>query len=258
MRIKISFTTIKDNKIKLPLQYNYILQGFIYTNFKNHFSHLLHDKGYKLDDNKRKFKLFTFSRINSNNSYKIGKNNNIKTITFYDDVYFKISSPIDELIQQFCEKMASQDLFILGNKKFINKLHVKEIAIESPKEFTYEERINLLTPITVYSTLMKADGSKKTYFYKPYEKEFEELIRNNIYKKYKAYYKKLPSENNFQLEYISRNPKDRIGIKYKNFYIEGWRGKYRINSSPELIKFAYDAGLGAKNSQGFGMFEVLK
>ncbi|MBC7189418.1 hypothetical protein H5U35_04285, partial [Candidatus Aerophobetes bacterium] len=39
--------------------------------------------------------------------------------------------------------------------------------------------------------------------------------------------------------------------------IKGWMGTYRLEGNPELIKFSYDAGLGAKNSQGFGMYEVV-
>jgi CRISPR-associated endoribonuclease Cas6 len=35
-------------------------------------------------------------------------------------------------------------------------------------------------------------------------------------------------------------------------------GQYKITTSdPELFSVAYDAGLGAKNSQGFGMIEKV-
>jgi len=47
-------------------------------------------------------------------------------------------------------------------------------------------------------------------------------------------------------------------VIYKGFIIKGWMGKFRLRGNPELIKFSYEAGLGAKNSQGFGMWEILK
>lgn len=39
--------------------------------------------------------------------------------------------------------------------------------------------------------------------------------------------------------------------------IRAWLGTYQIHGKPELISLAYDTGLGSKNSQGFGMFEIL-
>jgi len=44
---------------------------------------------------------------------------------------------------------------------------------------------------------------------------------------------------------------------YKNFLIKGWMGTFRLQGLKKALKLAYDAGLGSKNSQGFGMFEVI-
>lgn len=40
--------------------------------------------------------------------------------------------------------------------------------------------------------------------------------------------------------------------------IKGWLGIYEKDGDPRLLKLAYSAGLGAKNSQGFGMIDVIK
>lgn len=45
-------------------------------------------------------------------------------------------------------------------------------------------RIRMLSPLTVYSTLMTPDGKKKTYYFSPYEKEFPALVNSNIKKKH--------------------------------------------------------------------------
>jgi CRISPR-associated endoribonuclease Cas6 len=42
---------------------------------------------------------------------------------------------------------------------------------------------------------------------------------------------------------------------YYNHDLQGFI--YQIHGKPELISLAYDTGLGSKNSQGFGMFEIL-
>jgi len=35
-------------------------------------------------------------------------------------------------------------------------------------------------------------------------------------------------------------------------------GIYELKGNPELIRIGYEAGIGSKNCQGFGMFEVMK
>jgi len=45
-------------------------------------------------------------------------------------------------------------------------------------------------------------------------------------------------------------------VKYKGTVIKGWMGIYRLKGAVSLLKMALDAGLGAKNSQGFGCVEI--
>jgi|Deesub1362B_J571_1020462.scaffolds.fasta_scaffold00176_36 CRISPR-associated endoribonuclease Cas6 len=49
---------------------------------------------------------------------------------------------------------------------------------------------------------------------------------------------------------------------YLNFFLrgftKGWMDRYRLTGAPELLRLAYDAVLGSKNSQGFGCFEVVR
>lgn len=40
--------------------------------------------------------------------------------------------------------------------------------------------------------------------------------------------------------------------KYKDTIIKGWVGAYFLAGDPDLLKLALTAGVGAKNSQGFG------
>jgi len=98
---------------------------------------------------------------------------------------------------------------------------------------------------------------KKTYYYNPSEKEFPMLIKENIIKKYKAFYRKMPSSEEFFIEPIKLDNRNEKIVIYKGFVIKGWMGKFKLKGEPELLKLAYNAGLGAKNSQGFGMFEII-
>ena len=50
--------------------------------------------------------------------------------------------------------------------------------------------------------------------------------------------------------------KDKYLTKYKGFFINGWKGIYQLSGERKYLDFLYQTGLGAKNSQGFGMFDV--
>ncbi|MEM0506480.1 MAG: CRISPR-associated endoribonuclease Cas6, partial [Thermosphaera sp.] len=45
---------------------------------------------------------------------------------------------------------------------------------------------------------------------------------------------------------------------FEGTVIKSWSGVFAIEGNPELIEMGYEAGLGSKNSQGFGMIEVIK
>ena len=93
MRISLNFTAGGNSRLKLPIHYNQILQGFIYGNLKKELADFLHNKGYLADG--RSFKLFTFSRLNGR--YILGNGN----ISFEYPVNFTISSPVGNLLSEF-------------------------------------------------------------------------------------------------------------------------------------------------------------
>ena len=39
--------------------------------------------------------------------------------------------------------------------------------------------------------------------------------------------------------------------------ISGWYGEYYLVGKRKYLDFLYQTGLGSKNSQGFGMFDVI-
>jgi len=245
MRISILLEYLKEN-ISLPLHYNYLLQGFIYEHISKNMADFLHNEGYKFG--KRKFKLFTFSRLMG--KFHINK----QKITFSGPIHFHISSPIEEFIQEFAETLARAPQINLSE----NPLLVSSIEVHFKPKISDSVNIKMLSPLTIYSTLFLADGRKKTYYYSPFEKEFSGLTTKNILKKYNALYGKELPFSNFSIEPLKTGRQSEKIIKYKGTVIKAWTGRYNLKGNPELISLAYDAGLGSKNPQGFGMFEILK
>ena len=63
-------------------------------------------------------------------------------------------------------------------------------------------------------------------------------------------------------DFIRRTPDEyarwiEVVTTFKGTYITGWQGYYHLEGSNELINFLYYAGLGDRNSQGFGMFKII-
>jgi CRISPR-associated endoribonuclease Cas6 len=54
---------------------------------------------------------------------------------------------------------------------------------------------------------------------------------------------------------LAVSPKAKRLERYTGTWIEGWVGRFLLEGPPELLRLALDAGLGAKNSQGFGYVE---
>ncbi len=242
MRLTLEFNC--DKEIILPIQYNYHIQGFIYSHISPELGKFLHDHGFLFE--KRKFKMFTFSRLEG--KYKIMKD----VIKFFPPFYLTISSPVDRFISEIGNKLLSNNNLELLN----NRVYVSSIKVHPEPKIKDEIRIVTLSPIVVYSTLIKKDGKKKTYYYSPYEEEFVDLIDNNMRKKYEALYRKKIRARKTKIEVIGK-PKEKV-VKYRDTIIKGWMGKFILNGNRNLFKFAYDTGLGSKNSQGFGMFEVIE
>ena len=243
MRTKITLES-SEKSLKLPIHYNHLIQSFIYANISPKLASFLHEKGYLYG--KRRFKLFTFSRIYGKFRLITG------TIEFENPFYFYLSSSDNQFIQEFAEGLLTKNNLTLN----IKKVRAVSIEVYPNPEFKKEMHIRTLSPITIYSTLNTKDGRKKTYYYSPYEKEFSGLIEKNLKKKFSLIYKKEAKELRFSIEPLIKKSLSEKIIKYKGTIIKGWLGKFKIKASPPLISVAYDTGLGSKNPEGFGMFET--
>ena len=241
MRLTLEFDS--ERRLSLPIQYNYTIQGFLYGNITPELGEFLHNQGFVFE--KRSFKMFTFSRLQGRYEM-IGDR-----IVFYPPVTLTISSPFDRFIQELANTMLQKgDLELAGCKVYVANIKVlPEVKIED------EIRIKMLSPVVVYSTLQTKEGKKKTYYYSPFETEFTDSLDNNLRNKYEAFFGKAARARKLVLETAGR-PKEKI-MKYRGTIIKGWMGQFVLNGNKKLLKLGYDCGIGAKNSQGFGMVEVI-
>mgnify|MGYP001773180112 CR=1 FL=1 len=244
MRLLLELSS--EGNFTVPIHYNYHIQSFLYKSISPKLAQILHNHGFPIE--KRRFRLFTFSRIFG--EYQIKSEGKI---TFVSPFKLIVSSPMKEFIEEIAEElMRRESVEILTQGVSLNSVEVSDLSIDRDRL-----RIKMLSPITIYSTLSRGDGKKKTYYYTPFEKEFSQLISENSRKKFRAFYEKEP-DGEIHLTPLNVNMSNQKIISYKNTVIKGWMGIYELSGSPELMKLVYDTGLGGKNSQGFGCFEILR
>ena len=242
MRIRVSLEKEGVEEFSLPLHYNHLVQGWIYKSISRNLSRFLHDSGFIIG--KRKFKLFVFSRLLGR--FRVFN----EFICFNGPVWLYIGSPLGRFMKDFANGLFQSGFARLGTES----LRIREIAILEEPELGKENYIRMLSPITIYSTLLTPDGRRKTYYYSPMEKEFKDLLNRNALKKYQLLYGKT-LKSHLHVEPIK--VKESIVI-YKDTVVKGWMGHFKLRGPKTLVKVVYDAGLGSKNSEGFGMFEVVK
>ena len=190
--------------------------------------------------------MFTFSRLEGR--CKLDKGN--KQFIYNGDVILHISSPIEKFIEDLANTIVSEGFITIGKQR----LKIVELTFPAkPAIGNNKLKIHMLSPLTVYSTLMTYDGRKKTYYFSPYEKEFSSLVNSNAKKKHFL----LSGESiKSDIEIKPLRVKE-VVVMYKDTLIKGWIGHFSLSGPKTLIETTYEAGLGAKNSQGFGMFEVV-
>lgn len=260
MRFKINLEVQKNNDCLLPINYQYELSAWIY-NILNYgdpeFANWLHHKGYTND--KKQFKLFTFSGININD-FKV---HNDRLKIFSPRVSFYISFYPVESISPFINGLFKKQEFTIGDK--ISKVDFKVISIDKQPDPEFKDKMafRCISPLVI----SYADGqmrSKKADYLHPEEENFQRIFLHNLMNKYRSFYNmpyddKLINDNSLQ---ILSNPKSRlITIKANTSQeskIRGFVFDFAVKATTELIKIGYYGGFGEKNSLGFGCVKVIK
>ena len=241
MQLKIRFQLNRD--LNLPISYQHILQAVIYHALEEtpEYSSFLHDIGYSTGS--RSYKAFTFSYLAGR--YGIEG----KRIRFFDEVSFEVRSPDETFIRVLEYGMMHNGISFAGSDTYD-----PEITVTNRKIRDEEIRIQMRTPICVCST---DPESRKTYYYDPSEEEFYREAADNFCRKYYACCQEVPCDG-IRLSPVAVSDRDKVVAKFKDFYLTGWKGKYLLEGEPEYLDFLYQTGIGARNSQGFGLFDIVR
>ena len=203
----------------------------------------------------KEVKAFTFSEINVPNR-RIRKMPP-KGIEILDDYsYIIYSSPVNAYIEALVEGMLAEPELRIGRLKFM----VERVEVmEKPRTEWEDVVFKTLSPIVVYTS---SDGKKKDKPLFPNDTTWYVNVENNIKHQYKEVHGEKP-QGKLWIETLHSKPKKYLFRKIENGEkeegaIHAVHGHFRFRGSSELIKFAYEAGVGERGAQGFGCVEVVE
>lgn len=237
--------TFRTNRLVVPVAYQSCLQGLIYQLLCIHpeYSGFLHEEGY-VEPNGKHFKMFCFSRLQGRSVYRN------KTLLFPSSISFflRTADPTQAAILQ--QALQLNETYMLNHQPIIlKKLEISELDLDPN---CTQLNIKMLSPITVHTTL--PDGYTK--YYTPLDDEFAKLVNQNYRNKWRSVFGVFPA-GDIILSALSVASRDKIVTDFRKIRINAWNGIYLLKGQPEALKFLYHTGLGAKNSLGFGMFEII-
>jgi CRISPR-associated endoribonuclease Cas6 len=233
------------------------------------YSRYLHDKGFINETVKRRFKLFTFSKLffTPTKIQKAGFHR-VKEISFI------FSTPIEQSYEHLILGLFSgQNFYLNFSGKKVN-FSVTQVESLPEPQFDNECKFLCLSPIAVSTQREKENGRLEQHYLdymNPEEREhFIENIKKNLINKYQTFYKTTYSGNahefkfSFDVNYITKRQgkiskllhfkKIDNNIKTK---IKGFEAPFKIIADPRLIKIGYDCGFGNDNSAGLGCVEII-
>ena len=232
--------TFKGAEISLPLAYRSIVQGMIYHALKedSDYSGFVHDQGNMADG--RKFKGFTFSPLSGAYSIKG------KSICFGGEIHLEIRSVSAHFIELLARALSVGKRIPLGK----NEVEIIQSRVTDHHLLIPEAGIRLISPMAAYVT--EPDGS--TRFFSPEDAEYLRAVEQNARRKWGSL---VGTEGfAFHIEPIGKTARRKEVTSFKQTYITAWYGEYHLSGAPEVIDLLYQVGLGAKSSQGFGMFTL--
>jgi CRISPR-associated protein Cas6 len=235
---------VQGEPFRVPRHYNYPLQSLIYRYLDEHLATQLHDVGF--GDGAKRFKFFTFSRL-IGDFQQAGDE-----LVFPKGATLYIASPNAAFVESLL-----MHLLMIGELT-LQKSTIPILTVEAVPTPEYQPEVILkaLSPITVRATLETDDG-KYTYYYSPHEELFSQRIIANLAEKVRIWYgRAIEPGDAYCTPYAVNEQKNFHPMSFKGTWVKGWTGLYRFRAPREYFQMALDAGLGERNSGGFGCVEV--
>ncbi len=241
MRIKINL--ISKVGVSIPFDYNYN----IYLYFRKVlFDYFKINKPKFIIRYKNNFPDFTFSQL------MIPKREIEPGFIKIKSDYFSIfvSSIDNKFIEYLTKALYTRKEFQIFDKSF----KIRKIDIIEEPEFTSPMKFKMISPLF----LAKKEG-KKVRFIRPEDSDLNECFGIELIKNKKKHFTGKIDQNaiKFSIDqnYMEKNKRMSRFFTIRNVNYKTILAPFFLEGDIELIKFAYESGIGSKTHYGFGMIE---
>ncbi|MBN2103635.1 CRISPR-associated endoribonuclease Cas6 [bacterium] len=259
--MRLEITLQNPSACSIPVNYQYPLSAAIYRILNAasaEFAQFLHEHGYIGQDGKPR-KLYTFSFLNFKDRYILKRNRfHLKA---HSSLSFILSSPmLQDFIQNFVQGLFVSQIIRIGVAEF----YIMQVESLPDPEFQSPMVFRPLSPIVV-ATMIDTSKGVKTYYYRTEDEELPEAVRQNLIKKHQTAYGRPPDDNRLNVtidkEYLEKQrrsgkPVSKLIIlcqgRPDETRIKGFVVPIKMKGSDELMKTAWECGVGDKCSMGFG------
>ncbi len=227
----------------LPFGYRHAVASMFYHRLINA------EPRYKNLHDSNDFKFFTFSRLEVPRRKVV--RGGLKILS--NDAYLWFSSVNDGLAKLIAKNLIKEPLVDIAGVNF----RVVEIRLFPGIRINPDSNsichFTTLSPILL-RTITDDGDRRRTWNVTPDDPDFAERLVKNLERKYTDYYGTQP-QGSVRVVDISRTKRKRIEID--KIYHIAYLMDVSLEGHPELLEFAYDCGLGEKNSMGFGMIRQV-
>jgi len=241
---------------RLPINYQYELSAWIYriiAQGDQQYAEWLHQNGFS--EKHRNFRLFVFSNLYSPGT-KFEKDRLIFTS---DKASFCLSLLPEKSTEAFVKGIFREQEFTLGDRVSKVQFRVQQVEMLPPPDFLDNFVFKTLSPVVVS---VGEENHQHPRYVSPEEKDYGQLIINNLIEKYRLFYQKeFEGDASFKFELMSPARSKLIRIKAgtkEETRVRGYMFTFRLETDKKLLKVMYESGIAEKNSQGFGFVEVEK
>ena len=262
MRLRIRLHT--DRPVRVPFSHQEYLAALVYRTLgasNAEYARFLHDEGYPAapDTTHKRFKLFCFSTLRAPRYARRVTQGGLVFEPGFIDWY--ISSPLPDFLNHSATGLLSEGspLRVGPTATFI----IREIAAISCPPFGETQEFTCWTPIV--AAVPAPDKRDTPYYLRPDTDApaFSEAVRKNLLQKYHLVHDAPPTSDaltlSFNAAYLARSPHSGTKkITIHNINMVGAEAPFTLSGSPDLIRLAWETGLGQNNSMGFGMIEAAQ
>ena len=259
MKFKITLQTNRQYGNLLPFNYQYEQSAVIYRILAQadmQYSSWLHENGYLLHEAKR-FKLFCYSPFIFEKVKPLPEAGCLDIIG--EKAVWYISFIPEKSTLEFIQGIFAHQSFTIGNKKYQVAFDVVGVEAMSMPQLTEQIAFQAMSPICV-----KLHEDNKTQYLSPDNPMFADGILKGLKARYESIHGQPLDMNDkaFAFELTDKKVKSKlITIKANTPYesrVRGYLCSFRLKAPLELMKIAYEGGVGEQCSQGFGFIKNIE